>query len=77
MEAPQTTAQALDFKALAREIRAYGIEVSKESTRLLEDGEIDRARALSGASTGLAALAADLEAWRQQLDAQHEEGKDQ
>lgn len=66
MEASQTTPPPMDLKALARQIRAHGIEVSKESTRLLEDGEIDRARALSEASTGLAALAGGLEAWRQQ-----------
>lgn len=63
---PNDKAPQIDFKALAREIRSHGIGAGQEANRLLEDGEIERAQALSEASTALAARAVELEEWRQE-----------
>lgn len=61
-----STFLSIDFKALAREIRAHGIATGQESSRLIEEGKIERAEALAEASTALAVLAGKVEEWRQQ-----------
>lgn len=61
---PNSSASELDFKALARTIRAHGITAGKESSQLLEEGELERAEALGHAADELNCAAERLEAWR-------------
>ncbi|MDW7746738.1 hypothetical protein [Halomonas sp.] len=56
----------IDFKALAKGIRAGGIAAGMEASRLADGGEAERAEELSKAASSLGALAIQLEAWRQE-----------
>lgn len=59
---------AIDFKAMARGIRAGGIVIGMEAARLAESAESDRAEELSKAASSLGELASQLEAWRQEQE---------
>lgn len=61
---PHGKAPEIDFRALAREIRAHGIAVGLEASRALEEGSDERAATLGEAADGLAAIAGRLEEWR-------------
>ncbi|WP_444984892.1 hypothetical protein [Halomonas mongoliensis] len=66
MTTQQTT--AIDFKAMARGVRAGGIAIGMEANRLAEWGENDRADELNKAASHLGELASQLEAWRQEQE---------
>lgn len=55
---------AIDFRAMAKGIRAGGIAIGMEAARLAECGENDRAEELNKAASSLGELASQLEAWR-------------
>ena len=57
---------AIDFRAMAKGVRAGGIAIGMEATRLAECGESDRAEELNNAASSLGELANQLEAWRQE-----------
>lgn len=57
---------AIDFRAMAKGIRAGGIAIGMEATRLAECGESDRAEELNNAASSLGELANQLEVWRQE-----------
>lgn len=59
---------AIDFRAMAKGIRAGGIAIGMEATRLAECGESDRAEELNKAASSLGELANQLEAWRQEQE---------
>ncbi len=59
---------AIDFKAMARGVRAGGIVIGMEAARLAESGENDRAEELNKAASSLGELANQLEAWRQEQE---------
>lgn len=61
---PHGRAPEIDFRALAREIRAHGIACGKEANRLLEEGKDERGETLGDAAQALNAIAERLEAWR-------------
>ena len=61
---PNDRAPEIDFRALAREIRAHGIAVGRESNQVLEEGNDERAAILSEAAAGIFAIAERLEGWR-------------
>lgn len=61
---PHTDPISIDFKAVARAIRANGIIVGMEANRLAEAGKTDRAHELNEAASSLDAQANQIEEWR-------------
>lgn len=55
----------IDFKAMARGIRAGSHAAGLEASWLADSGEVERAEALNDTAASLEALANHLEAWRQ------------
>ncbi|MDR5901038.1 hypothetical protein [Halomonas icarae] len=66
MTTQQTT--SVDFRAMARGVRAGSLAVSMEASWLADSGESERAESLSKTAGSLGALANQLEAWRQEQE---------